>query len=219
MPNICESLFIEIHCKNRNIIIGTIYRPNTPPKADIDVFIYTMQELQQHLNDQHLDTFILGDINIDLLSYNKHNRTNEYLDGIFSAGFIPLITKPTRITPHSATLIDHIYTNRKPLATTSGILITDISDHLGIFTILNKYNLKYKQINKSTCFRRSFSANNIQYFNNLLQATNLDVVLGDNCPESSYNTFMKLYKDLFNIAFPIKTLNNIKKYKRQRALG
>ena len=31
IPNIFESLFVEIHMNNTSIIIGVIYRPNTPP--------------------------------------------------------------------------------------------------------------------------------------------------------------------------------------------
>ena len=34
IPHVFQSLFIEISGKHQTIIIGTIYRPNTPPKAD-----------------------------------------------------------------------------------------------------------------------------------------------------------------------------------------
>ena len=47
----------------------------------------------------------------------------------------PLINKPTRITNHSATFIDNIFTNAFGINRNSGILVNDLSDHLPIFTI------------------------------------------------------------------------------------
>ena len=44
IPHIFESVFIELQGKQSNIIIGTIYRPNTPPKADLDIFQNTLSE-------------------------------------------------------------------------------------------------------------------------------------------------------------------------------
>ena len=44
-----------------------------------------------------------------------------------------LIAKPTRITDHSATLLDHIYSNSKSINHQSGIIITDVADHVGTF--------------------------------------------------------------------------------------
>ena len=56
---------------------------------------------------------------------------------LFSHGLLPIVTKPTRITSHTATLIDHIYTNSSISHITPGIATTDISDHLPVFCILN----------------------------------------------------------------------------------
>ena len=53
--------------------------------------------------------YLMGDFNIDLLKVNLHAKTNEFVNDVISQGFLPKITRPTRITPHSATLIDHIY--------------------------------------------------------------------------------------------------------------
>jgi hypothetical protein len=40
---------------------------------------------------------------------------------------------PTRITAHSATLIDNIFTNHLTQNLFSGIIINDLSDHLPVF--------------------------------------------------------------------------------------
>jgi len=133
IQNIFESIFIEVTLKKRHIIIGTVYRPNTYPKADIDVFMHTMIDLQNVLSNENKEVYIMGDMNIDLLKFTNHTKTGDYLENIFSHGYLPLITKPTRISSHSATLIDHIYTNKQDIEAISGVIITDVSDHFGIF--------------------------------------------------------------------------------------
>ena len=53
--------------------------------------------------------FLLGDFNVNLLNYNEHNQTNEFLNSLASNSFIPLIFKPNKITSYSNTLIDKYF--------------------------------------------------------------------------------------------------------------
>ena len=53
---------------------------------------------------------------------------------LHSNNISPIITKPSRITNYTATLIDHIYTNNTNQMI-SGIATIDISDHLPTFYI------------------------------------------------------------------------------------
>ena len=46
-----------------------------------------------------------------------------------------LISKPTRITSSTATLIDNIFTNNLELNMNRGIFYTDLSDHLPVFQV------------------------------------------------------------------------------------
>ena len=97
-------------------------------------------------------------MNIDFLKYNHHAQTEEYLDMLHSNNISAIITKPTRITNCTATLIDHIYTNNTNQTNQmiSGIVTIDISDHLPTFCIadipVQKQKLKrcyrdYRQFN------------------------------------------------------------------------
>ena len=90
--------------------------------------------VKQLKNNKH-EVFILGDMNGDFLKYSTHADTEEYLDMLYLDNFIPIITKPTRITEHSSTLIDHIYTNASTQNIVSGIALVDISDHLPTFSL------------------------------------------------------------------------------------
>jgi len=105
---VLEYKFTKLTFNEKQIIIGTIYRPNSFPQADVDIFSHTMTELQDLLGRENKDVYIMGDMNIDLLKFSDHRNTGIYLENIFSQGFLPLIVKPTRLTSHSATLIDHI---------------------------------------------------------------------------------------------------------------
>ena len=55
----------------------------------------------------------MGDFNINLLNEDVHTLTNDFLNIMSSNSLYPSITKPTRITSNSATLIDNIFTNSK----------------------------------------------------------------------------------------------------------
>ena len=62
--------------------------------------------------------------------------TDEFIDMLSSYSLLyPSITKPTRFTSKTATLIDNIFTNSHAKQT-AGIIISDISDHLSIFTVI-----------------------------------------------------------------------------------
>ena len=67
IAHIFESIFIEIQSKYTNVIIGTIYRPNTPPKADLDIFQNTLSELMYTIKHEKKNAVIMGDFNVDLL--------------------------------------------------------------------------------------------------------------------------------------------------------
>ena len=203
IPNILESIFCEIQLCNKSIIVGTIYTPNTPPKADLDIFTHTIHERQQ-LNDDNKEIYIMGDMNIDLLQYENHQKTNEYLDNIFSLGCIPLITKPTRITSHSATIIGHIYTNKKQVAATSGILITDISDHFGIFSIIDM-KLKKKKLYKCRLSRHIPESSTI----NWLFIRNWSWL-----SKHSIQYIHEIIYNIFNTAFPLR--ENVTKKKNKK---
>ena len=138
IPHVFESVFVEVSTKSsKNEIIGVIYRPNTEPYADMDIFYSTLSEIMNLINKEQKHCTIMGDMNIDLLKFESHHKTEDYLEDIFCNGFLPVIVKPTRISASSATLIDHIYTNNITNPSHSGIIITDVADHFGVFHINN----------------------------------------------------------------------------------
>ena len=90
-----------------------------------------------------------GDINIDILKTDNNQNISNYVTKFIEDNFIPCITLPTRFSESSATLIDHIMVKvpRKLIKTkvTSGILVTDITDHLSNFVIIDTDMTKDKK--------------------------------------------------------------------------
>ena len=80
----------------------------------------------------------MGDFNLNLLNCDSHNETEDFVNTLRSFSFHPQILKPTRITEHSATLIDNIFFNSLEHQVISGNIMAAISDHLPNFTIVNK---------------------------------------------------------------------------------
>ena len=80
--------------------------------------------------------YLLGDFNLNLINFQTHNPTGEFLDDMDSHMFFPLITRSSRITLHTATLvIDNIFCNLLNSHLAYDPLFTDISDHLAVFAI------------------------------------------------------------------------------------
>ena len=95
-----------------------------------------LNKLLENISKEQKSIFLLRDFNVNLLNYNEHNQTNEFLDSLASNSFIPLILQPTRITSHSNTLIDNIFSNVIDSDIISGNLTANISDHLPQFVII-----------------------------------------------------------------------------------
>ena len=79
--------------------------------------------------------FLLGDFNIDLMRYNEHKATNEFLDSLASNSYLPYIIQPSRHTSHSRTLIDKIFSYFISKDIICGNITATISGHLSQFLI------------------------------------------------------------------------------------
>ena len=129
----------------KKIIIGCIYKH---PTCNLEQFRNQLNDIIKIINPNRHEIYIFGDMNINFLKFNEHAQTEEFLDMLYTNNILPIITKPTRLTDHTATLIDHVYTNCLKNFT-AGILTVDITDHLPVFCIVrtqpprNNSNKKY----------------------------------------------------------------------------
>ena len=132
--NELESTFIEIfNPKKSNIIIRCIYKH---PSMDLNDFNTNhLKNLHDKVSKKQKSVFLLGAFNVNLLNYNNHNPTNELIDSLASNSFVPYILQPARLTSHSKTLIDNIFSNIISTYAITGNLTSTISDHLPQFMI------------------------------------------------------------------------------------
>ena len=103
-----ESCWVEIdpNSNRKHIMIGCIYKH---PPANVEEFTLKFDKFLNKLNPGKYDMYIMGDMNIDLLKYHSNQQTERYLDMIYSLDLLPVITKPTGITNHTATHRSYLY--------------------------------------------------------------------------------------------------------------
>ena len=96
----------------------------------------------ESINQENKCCLFMGDFNIDLLKIDIHTDSQNFINSLGSCFFQPQIFQPTltRITDHSATLIDNIFFNSIEHFIISSNLIYDLTDHLPNFIILNNFS-------------------------------------------------------------------------------
>ena len=109
------------------------------------------------------ECYISGDFNIDLLKYDTNNNSSEFLNSMSSAGFLPSILQPTRITDDTSTIIDNIYTNNVNQSSLSGNILISFADHLTQFISVQKKTNNHKPYD---IFKRDFANFDEQSFKN-----------------------------------------------------
>ena len=127
--------------------------------TNIQILIFLTLKINQVLeilSKEQKQVFLLGDFNLNLLNHNDHQPTNDFLDSLASNSFIPYILHPTRITSHSKTLIDNIFSNYISHEIISGNITATISDHLPQFSFVPNI-LSNPSTQKSNFYERDWS--------------------------------------------------------------
>ena len=188
----------------RKFVIGTLYRaPNTCEEKLIQHIDETVNKLNSEKEKKEL---ILGmDQNIDLLKSERHEATGKFLDTILSLKLWPVITRPTRVTQQSATLIDNIYISYNlQCSFDSLILIDDISDHLPTVALLKQT----KMIDKTLIEYKSRKLNDdkIKNINNRLNHKDWNGILNSDNVNTNFNTMCTVLEETMDLEAPLQTV-------------
>ena len=163
---------------------------------NINEFNYDyLNELLDKLSKENKTIFFLGDFNINLINYDIHPPSNEFLNSLSSHYFLPHILQPSRVTTNSKALIDNIFSNMAVPNITSGNLAASISDHLPQFFVAPNifFNAPYpKSNNYERDWSRFYQENFVlDYFSveldNFLLSPNTST-------EKSYKTFPEKFE-------------------------
>ena len=206
---IFECITAKIFIDSEEFLISSFYHP--PSKRGISkditdrIFLEKLSEYLHFLNSFNVPTFFGSDTNADLFQIDNLNSMATKMFEILSFdGFINAITKATRITLNSQTLIDIIgskdYISNLVL---NGVCTTQIADHLIPFNIfrLKKSNKKSKPNEYFT--KRTFTDGKLNAFKTALAIQDWRIVLNEkNCVSSAYGKFISIFMSLFDRHVP-----------------
>ena len=117
----------------------------------------------------------------------------------------PLIDRPTRITLHSATLLDNIFTNVFDNKIKSGIFVSDITDHYPIFQITSLLSIKSHPDRLK--YNRSFSHCNMRSFVNRVELAYWSDAINENPVNRAYTLFVDKLTHIYDLCFPVHHVN------------
>ena len=157
-----ESTWLKIWNNNstKTILIGSIY---WHPTEDSNKFLDDFSDCMEKLADEKKMFYIISDINIDINRTNQNSpQADRYMQVITSNGVFSLITKPTKVTDKTATVIDHIITNDIAHSILPRVIPTSLTDHYAIMCKISKIEKLGKKLsislhrNKKTFVRNLF---------------------------------------------------------------
>ena len=220
-----EFQFIKLKlCKGqqKTVIIGNIYRsPSRNPDSFNTLFDSVLQKIDRHSKKL---VYLVGDFNQDLIQYEHDINCQNLVDYTTNHGFVQIVSRPTRITDHSATLIDHVYTNNLDSTISCNILTCDISDHLAIHTrislgsssINSMRNIRNSRTNDTEQTQtRVFNEANNAKFKQLIEDETWDEIQDDMDAQTQYDKFSEIYMEHYNTAYPLKSQRVRRKNERQ----
>ena len=110
--------------KGKSFLIGCIYRAS-------DSFGYLRRDFNKNLNTNKvnkvsIETFYLGDINVNYLVKSSHREIKELF---ITHGLHQLLKLPTRVTQETKSLIDVIMINTRSNVHHTKVLPLSLSDH------------------------------------------------------------------------------------------
>ena len=165
-----------------------------------------MSDLLSKIKNEKKRCYLAGDYNINLLNAENHLPSSEFVETMFSYAYFPMINRPTRVSCHSATLIDNIFFNG-PICDNqlSGILYADISAHFPVF-IMDKVTVSDAQpVNQS---RRMYGQRKIASFNDGIINIDWSDVLNCHDLQKAYDIFFTKLHALYEKCFPIRRIKS-----------
>jgi len=164
----CEDIWLNVELQDKSIVVGVIYRH---PGHKYGTFCDKLCNTLNILNMSKSNYIIVGDINIDLLKFNLVSNVTEYVNSLYSVGCNVAINKPTRVTSHGSSCIDHVYSNFTSNKLDTGILLSDVSDHYSTLTCVNGLRRVKKNydvfVRKSDLNEEEWDQFNVQLYNKL----------------------------------------------------
>ena len=194
----CCACKININKINTSTQIVAVYRSPNLKNYPINMFTDEIINELNNLSAKH--QILIGDFNIDLTK--NSNDVLNYQLSLNEAGFSPAITKPTRVTPYTATLIDHVFVKSVNLLNSQTAMIeTTITDHLPIIFYIPGHRHEAKNNPKS--YTKTIL--NYNKLNQYLEKTSWALVLKKTNANDAYDLFFDIFDNVIKSATTTKT--------------
>ena len=178
------------------ILIGFVYRNPASGYSWYDDFVHMMDGIKKLKND----VILLGDFNIDTLKQTPASW--ELTLSLFNLQ--QMVSRPTRITPTSSTLLDHIYTNNVDMVSDVTVVDSGISDHCPIMcTWLSKIPKPKKNSHTMIQFRSFKHFDQTLFLHDLHQA-DFNKVYNYNDANDALSAFYAIIAPIINKHAPIR---------------
>ena len=213
VEGVYESIWVKLNLgQKKTKIVGSVYRPNSA-KSNLNRAISIHESILQGLKTdkayKHADLLICSDFNIDLLNYDRHQPTTNYVDFQLGLGLLPLITKPTRKYQNSATLIDHIFATKTDTKIKVGVLEdSDLSDHYG--TVYME-DLQVPVRRTSSTLMRRITKSSTRHFIDLATTVDWDIYETEDDDQKYYQDLLDKIETMVDTAYPLKLCKSIKR--------
>ncbi len=202
--NICnpdiELFWIKLSLKcARPTYICCLYRP---PDGSSKNFVEKLENQMETIIDNPAnDLIIMGDVNIDMNKWDNNSRTLHNFT--IKHSLTQIITKPTRITETTSSVIDHIYVNNTELYVHCGTLEPGLSDHSMVFVC--RKQAKISKEKKSITVRNYRNFDPIKFGNDIVNTDWSNVYNAKNVDEAVLN-FNHIFTGIINLHLPYKRI-------------
>ena len=130
-----EHVIVELKSDKKPMLLVSCYRA---PNTNQSQFLKYYKTLLNSISSEDRRVIIGLDHNLDLLKNNIHKNTQEFLELNLSNRLLPCISKATRVTHSTATLIDNIFCSVEMHGNCKSYrLIDDISNHMPCLSIIS----------------------------------------------------------------------------------
>lgn len=193
-----EAIWIEILLpKTKPIIVGTCYRP--PKQNDfLDLFERALNKLRPDC-----EQIILGDFNISFKN-SVSSMCKSYKNILNMGNLKQLIKDPTRVTPTSSTIIDHIVCNNEDKISQSGVISSGVSDHY--ITFCTRKSQKVTTCKQNLVRIRSTKNYNKDVFNDKLNAIDWSSLLLCRNVNEAWEKFRSLFHSVLDNVAPYRDI-------------
>jgi len=151
------------------------------------------------VNDENKNVLILGDFNIDL-----KQKQNQWITITSLFNLKQLISKPTRVTDKTSTMIDHIYTNNPNMTNNIKVVDSGISDHKPIFCKWKCKIPKNKKNGHTTFEYRSFKHFDENQFLLDVYNTSFWVLYNEHNAEKALDNFNDMFLSIIEKHAPLR---------------